>query len=272
MFVTAFTGSASIFRRPPDISSTLAFQRRKYSWKMSLPAHPDWTFQVTDSCCVIGVVGAGAPTPGVPAAVATGAGAFWERHAVASDASPETDAYLSRLRRSKRGNPTSTTSLVATRPANMRDRGVAPVKGRFSLGGIRRASPQAAERAARHGGAKRAVSRLRRSGVAGVDAVGVDPMLADGPGDLRGRELLGHGEPVQGSDDHVSRVDLEVAAQRLAGIAAPEPVRPQRDERLADPARDLVGHRLHVVARGHDGPAPADALGHEGSPWLRFGM
>src|SRR3990172_8796088 len=211
---------------------------------MSLPAQPDWTFQVTDSCCVIGVVGAGAPTPGVPAAVATGAGAFWERHAVASDASPETDAYLSRLRRSKRGNPTSTTSLVATRPANMRDRG----------------------------GAKRAVSRLRRSGVAGVDAVGVDPMLADGPGDLRGRELLGHGEPVQGSDDHVSRVDLEVAAQRLAGIAAPEPVRPERDERLADPARDLVGHRLHVVARGHDGPAPADALGHEGSPWLRFGM
>jgi len=32
--------------RPPDISWTLVAQFRNIVWKMSLPAQPDWTFQV----------------------------------------------------------------------------------------------------------------------------------------------------------------------------------------------------------------------------------
>src|SRR2546426_6610812 len=67
MFVIAFTGSASILSRPPDISSTLFFQSRNISWKMSFVAHPDWIFQVMVSAA-LGVV-----PPPTPAAGAAGA-------------------------------------------------------------------------------------------------------------------------------------------------------------------------------------------------------
>src|SRR2546426_2586647 len=66
MFVIAFTGSASILSRPPDISSTLFFQSRNISWKMSFVAHPDWIFQVMVSAA-LGVV-----PPPTPAAGAGG--------------------------------------------------------------------------------------------------------------------------------------------------------------------------------------------------------
>src|SRR2546422_9066308 len=66
MFVIAFTGNASILSRPPDISSTLFFQSRNISWKMSFVAHPDWIFQVMVSAA-LGVV-----PPPTPAAGAGG--------------------------------------------------------------------------------------------------------------------------------------------------------------------------------------------------------
>ena len=52
----------------------------------------------------------------------------------------------------------------------------------------------------------------------------------------------------RGHDD-VGRVGLEVAAQRLAGVAAPEPVGAERCEAAAfgDPPGDLVGDGLHEV-------------------------
>src|SRR2546427_7269328 len=75
MFVIAFTGNASILSRPPDISSTLFFQSRNISWKMSFVAHPDWIFQVMVSAA-LGVVppptpaaGAGGPGPPPPGGV-----------------------------------------------------------------------------------------------------------------------------------------------------------------------------------------------------------
>src|SRR2546425_5236089 len=91
MFVTAFTGRASILRRPPDISSTIAFQSRKSSWKMSLFAQPDWIFQVIASA-------RGATAAAEPPADAAGAcdvaGAFDDRHDVTNAARPERDPYL----------------------------------------------------------------------------------------------------------------------------------------------------------------------------------
>jgi len=114
----------SIFSRPPDISSTLFAQFRNIVWKRSLPAHPDWTFHVT-VCCGWAALVAGAPIPGVADAVAV-VGAFCERHAVARDARPLTDAYLRRLRLSRLGNPTSTTSLAGVRA--MRVPALPPVK------------------------------------------------------------------------------------------------------------------------------------------------
>ncbi len=49
-------------------------------------------------------------------------------------------------------------------------------------------------------------------------------------------------------------VGLEVAAERLAGVAAPEAVGAEGDEGARDPTGHLVGDRLHVVADGDVGP------------------
>src|SRR5438128_8498116 len=101
MFVTALTGRASILIRPPDISSTMFFQSRNCSWKMSLPAQPDWIFQVMASARATWL---GAPTP-PPLGAAVAApplaplGAFCERHAVTKAASPESERYLRKPRR-----------------------------------------------------------------------------------------------------------------------------------------------------------------------------
>jgi hypothetical protein len=69
---------------------------RNIVWKMSLPAHPDWIFQV------IAAAGAMVVAPEVPP-LATGvgetAGAFCERHADTKAARPESDPYLRNPRR-----------------------------------------------------------------------------------------------------------------------------------------------------------------------------
>src|SRR5687768_13437841 len=98
MFVTALTGRASILRRPPDISSTNVFQSRKSSWKMSLPAQPDWTFHVIVSAREMIVGAADVPAP-VPAAVGEADGALAERHDVTNAARPDSDPYLRNPRR-----------------------------------------------------------------------------------------------------------------------------------------------------------------------------
>src|SRR6266511_385505 len=95
MPVTALTGSASILRRPPDISSTIAFQSRNSSWKMSLPAHPDWIFQVIVSARATTFVAA-AP---VPAGVGDVDGAFDDKHDVMKAPRPVRDPYLRNPRR-----------------------------------------------------------------------------------------------------------------------------------------------------------------------------
>src|SRR5687767_6453477 len=96
MFVTEFTGSASILMRPPDISSTMPFHARKCCWKMSLPAHPDWIFQVM-------AFAAGATVGWVPPATVAGApdagGAFCERHAVRNAPTPVSEPYFRKPRR-----------------------------------------------------------------------------------------------------------------------------------------------------------------------------
>src|SRR5437879_2561301 len=99
MFVTEFTGRASIRRRPPDISFTLEAQLVNIVWKMSLPAQPDWIFQViafAAGAVVACVVAAAPPVPGAPDAFV---GAFCERHALRNAPRPVSDPYLRKLRR-----------------------------------------------------------------------------------------------------------------------------------------------------------------------------
>src|SRR3954463_7516174 len=100
MFVTAFTGSASILMRPPDISSTMFFQSMNISWKRSFPAQPDWIFHVI-AFAAAATVGAAEPVP--PEAVAAGVpdvcGAFCDRHAVRNAPRPESELYLRNPRR-----------------------------------------------------------------------------------------------------------------------------------------------------------------------------
>src|SRR5437870_7139839 len=101
MFVMAFTGNASILRRPPDISSTLFFQSRNISWKMSFCAQPDWIFQVK----VWPVDAVPPPTPppaagdAAPPPAPPPAGAFCWRQATIKAPRPESDAYFRNPRR-----------------------------------------------------------------------------------------------------------------------------------------------------------------------------
>jgi len=63
-------------------------------WKMSLPAQPDWTFQVMVSALVTTAVD---PAPVGPDDDA--GGAFCDRHEVTKAARPESDPYLRNPRR-----------------------------------------------------------------------------------------------------------------------------------------------------------------------------
>src|SRR3989442_12210989 len=105
MFVTALTGRASILIRPPDISSTMFFQSRNCSWKMSLPAQPDWIFHVTVSARATWL---GAPTPpplAAPLAAAPPPGAFCARHAAPQAPSPYSEGDVRNQRRFRPARP-----------------------------------------------------------------------------------------------------------------------------------------------------------------------
>jgi hypothetical protein len=74
----------------------LAFQLRNIVWKMSLPAQPDWIFQVIVSARPTTVVAAPDPV-----GVDDDAGAFCDRHDVMKAARPESVPYF---RTARRGN------------------------------------------------------------------------------------------------------------------------------------------------------------------------
>ena len=71
---------------------------------------------------------------------------------------------------------------------------------------------------------------------------------------------------------HALGVDLEVAAECFARIAATEPVGAEWNEGTSGPARDLVGQGLDVIRRGHDRRVTAEDLRDIGKLRLRFGV
>ena len=73
----------------------------------------------------------------------------------------------------------------------------------------------------------------------GVDGVGVEVVAGDGVLDDRGLQRAVGGQRGQHRGDDVAGVDLEVAAQGLAGVAAAEAVGAERDE--AAPGRAPTG-------------------------------
>src|SRR5438093_3439436 len=97
MLVTEFTGSASILRRPPVISSTEVFQSVNIVWKMSFCAQPDWIFQVIVGAAV--AVAPPTPPPAAGVAAPPPAGAFCCRQAAMNAPRPESDKYLRNPRR-----------------------------------------------------------------------------------------------------------------------------------------------------------------------------
>ena len=56
----------------------------------------------------------------------------------------------------------------------------------------------------------------------------------------------------RGGDDG-GGVDFKVAAEVLAVVAAAEAIRAERDEAAAEPRREAIWQRLHVIAGGNDG-------------------
>jgi hypothetical protein len=68
------------------------------SWKMSLPAHPDWIFHV------IVLAGAIPPTPPVAGDALPPAGAFDDKHAVTNAPRAERPVYLRNPRRDDVGS------------------------------------------------------------------------------------------------------------------------------------------------------------------------
>src|SRR2546427_3697523 len=107
MFVTELTGRASILMRPPDISSTMPFQSRNISWKMSLPAQPDWIFHVY--VCAVATPPP-APAAGDELAPPPAPGAFCGRQAAMNAPIAESEKYLRNPRREAVGNFTIRTS------------------------------------------------------------------------------------------------------------------------------------------------------------------
>ena len=108
-------------------------------------------------------------------------------------------------------------------------------------------------------------SAERSSSVARVDHVRLDPVLADRLGHDRRLHLAVLLQRMQRRDDHVLGVDLEVTAQRLARVAATEPIGAERDETIGDPARRHVVDGLHPIT-GHDDRTlgPLERLRHVG--------
>ena len=88
----------------------------------------------------------------------------------------------------------------------------------------------------------------------GVDRLGVDAVVSDRVAHGLGLHVARCGERGEHRHDDVGRVDLEVAAKRLAGVGPAEPVGAERDERSSDEPRDLLGHDLHEVGDRDDRP------------------
>src|SRR5438309_3385984 len=95
-------------------------------------------------------------------------------------------------------------------------------------------------------------------GRAGLRFLWVDPKLRERLRDLGRAVLLGEGECVQRRRRHALGVDLEVAPQCLASVAAPEAVGAERNEGIPNPPRDLIGQGFEPVRRGHDRRMPAE--------------
>src|SRR5690242_15544495 len=125
MLVTEFTGSASMRSRPPDISFTLAAQFVNIVWKMSLPAQPDWIFQVIALAAgaVVGCVVAAVP-PVAAAGADDVAGAFDDRHADRNAPRPPSAPVLRKLRRETLER--RPTACLPPTPVTRRDAAVRP--------------------------------------------------------------------------------------------------------------------------------------------------
>jgi hypothetical protein len=104
-------------------------------WKMSLPAHPLWIFQViAPATGVTVVVGPVAAAP-VPPVVGDAAGAFCDRHDARNAARPEKDAYFRNPRRVEKIPTDSPPPTVSRDRALIRFLGIPPVKPLLSVGG-----------------------------------------------------------------------------------------------------------------------------------------
>src|ERR1019366_7134376 len=91
----------------------------------------------------------------------------------------------------------------------------------------------------------------------GVDLFGVYSQFGEGGDRLLGVEFAIARQPGKRGGGDGFRVDLKVAPQVLAVVAAPETVAPQRFHASRQPRRNLVGHHLHIVAGCDDGPVRA---------------
>ena len=85
------------------------------------------------------------------------------------------------------------------------------------------------------------------SGAVGIGLFGINLHLGHGFFDLFVVDLALVGQGAEGAEGDVARVHLEVVAQGLAAVAAPEAVGAQRYGQLGEIARDGFGVGLDVV-------------------------
>src|SRR5687768_2155313 len=119
-----------------------------------------------------------------------------------------------------------------------------PSETRISITGTPSKSPMSGTLTVAISPASSYAGRIRR--------VGVDLVLLDRLGDRGGLDLALVGERLQGGDGDVVAVDLEVAAQSPAEVAAAVPVGAEHLVAAGNPGADPVGKRLHVVGGGDD--------------------
>ena len=109
---------------------------------------------------------------------------------------------------------------------------------------------------ARDGRHEPAARRAAWLGPGRAGVLGVDPVAADGVFDFFGFALPGVAEAIEDGHDDVGGIGLEMAPQRLAGVAAAETVRAQRDKRLAGRAT-WSGTAFMKSVTATMGPRPA---------------
>src|SRR2546428_616884 len=241
MSVAALTGGPSTLTRPPDISSPMFFQSRNCSWKMSLPAQPDWIFHVPASARATWL---GAPPPPPLAAVVAVAapplGAFCDRHAVTNAPSPESERYFRNPRRFSAGMSKDTPPLSS--PTGHR-RGGPPHpgedQGSFDAGLFALSRP-AFRLALRERGRtdREDLRKVLGDERPGLAFVGARPEVSRRTTEIDARRIKPIGR-------HPFTQDLEPgAARKSAGEALPAlsrvPRPPDRGSRLG---REALGHR-----------------------------